>query len=126
MMIEDAERFGLSQMHQFRGRVGRAEHQSFCFLFSNSDRPKSLQRLNALEATSDGFKLAEIDLETRGPGAIFGTQQSGLLDLKMASLSDRVLIEHASSAAKEIVLQLDKYPLLKEKVLAFATNNHME
>jgi RecG-like helicase len=126
MMIEDAERFGLSQMHQFRGRVGRAEHQSFCFLFSNSDSPKSLQRLNALEATSDGFKLAEIDLETRGPGAIFGTQQSGLLDLKMASLSDRVLIEHASSAAKEIVLQLDKYPLLKEKVLAFATNNHME
>lgn len=126
MMIEDAERFGLSQIHQFRGRVGRAEHQSFCFLFSNSESPKSLQRLNALEATSDGFKLAEIDLETRGPGAIFGTQQSGLLDLKMASLSDRVLIEHAASAAKEIVLRLDQYPLLKQKVLEFAVNNHME
>jgi ATP-dependent DNA helicase RecG len=126
MMIEDAERFGLSQIHQFRGRVGRAEHQSFCFLFSNSESPKSLQRLNALEATSDGFKLAEIDLETRGPGAIFGTQQSGLLDLKMASLSDRVLIEHAASAAKEIVLRLDQYPLLKHKVLEFAVNNHME
>ncbi|MEI7792591.1 MAG: ATP-dependent DNA helicase RecG [Candidatus Berkelbacteria bacterium] len=126
MMIEDAERFGLSQIHQFRGRVGRAEHQSFCFLFSNSQSPKSLQRLNALEATSDGFKLAEIDLETRGPGAIFGTQQSGLLDLKMASLSDRVLIEHAASAAKEIVLRLNEYPLLKAKVDQFAVNNHME
>jgi len=126
MMIEDAERFGLSQIHQFRGRVGRAEHQSFCFLFSNSESPKSLQRLNALEATSDGFKLAEIDLETRGPGAVFGTQQSGLLDLKMASLSDRVLIEHAASAAKEIVLRLKEYPLLKQKVDEFAVNNHME
>ncbi|MEI6498619.1 MAG: ATP-dependent DNA helicase RecG [bacterium] len=126
MMIEDAEHFGLAQIHQFRGRVGRAEHQSFCLLFSNTQSEVALQRLKSLEAVADGFKLAEIDLETRGPGVIFGTEQSGMLDLKMASLSDRVLIEEASASAKEIAPEIDKYPLLKDKISQFVSSKHME
>lgn len=129
MMIEDAERFGLAQIHQFRGRVGRAEHQSFCFLFSTTASAKALSRLKSLEVTSDGFKLAEIDLETRGPGAIFGLEQSGLLDLKMASLSDRALIEEASSAAKTLIeedSELTHHPLLKEKISSYMQTKHME
>lgn len=129
MIIEDAERFGLAQLHQFRGRVGRGEHQSFCFLFSSTMSPKALNRLKMMEETSDGFKLAEFDLETRGPGSIYGTEQSGLLDLKMANFSDRELMLEASNAAKEIVKEdpkLSKYPLLKEKVSEFIQTKHME
>ncbi len=129
IMIEDAERFGLAQLHQFRGRVGRALHQSFCFLFSSTMSPKAIDRLKALESTSDGFKLAEIDLEARGPGAIFGTEQSGVLDLKMANFSDTMLIEEASSAAKEIAEsdpELKEHPLLKEKIRDYLLNKHLE
>lgn len=129
MIIEDVERFGLAQIHQFRGRVGRAEHQSFCFLFSFTMSQKAIARLKALESTSDGFKLAEIDLEQRGPGAIFGTEQSGLLDLKMANFSDRELIEEASSAAKSIVAtdpELKNHPLLKDKIADYLINKHLE
>jgi len=129
MVIEDAERFGLAQIHQFRGRVGRAKHQSYCFLFSATMNDKAILRLRSLEATTDGFKLAEIDLETKGPGAVFGTEQSGLLDLKMATLADGGLIEEASSAAKSIVdhdPELKKHPLLKEKVADFLQSKHLE
>lgn len=129
MVIEDAERFGLAQIHQFRGRVGRADHQSFCFLFSPTMSSKARKRLESLEMTSDGFRLAEIDLETRGPGAVFGTEQSGLLDLKMANFSDRNLIEQASSAAKSIVEndpELRMHPLLKEKIADYLQNKHLE
>jgi len=129
MVIEDAERFGLAQIHQFRGRVGRAEHQSFCFLFSSTASNKAIDRLKAVEATSDGFKLAEVDLKQRGPGAIFGTEQSGLLDLKMASFSDTELIDQASRAAKSIAEsdpELVNHPLLKEKVAEYLTNKHLE
>lgn len=126
MMIEDAERFGLAQLHQFRGRVGRAEHQSFCFLFSSTMSDKAKNRLKALESTSDGFKLAEIDLEARGPGVIFGTEQSGLLDLKMATFSDRVLLEQAAKAAKEIAPVIDKYPILKVKSAEYLKTKHLE
>lgn len=129
MVIEDAERFGLAQIHQFRGRVGRAEHQSFCLLFSPTMSEKALHRLRSLEATSDGFRLAEIDLETRGPGAVFGTEQSGLLDLKMANFSDRELIEEASNAAKLVVEsdpELKNHPLLKEKIADYLQNKHLE
>lgn len=129
MVVEDAERFGLAQIHQFRGRVGRADYQSFCFLFSSTMSEKATTRLKALESTSDGFKLAEIDLEQRGPGAIFGTEQSGMLDLKMASFSDRELIEEASAAAKLIIESdpgLTKHPLLKEKISEYLQNRHLE
>jgi len=126
MMIEDAEHFGLAQVHQFRGRVGRGEHQSFCFLFSSSQSEKSLNRLRSLESTSDGFKLAEIDLETRGPGVIFGTDQSGMLSLKMASYSDYSLIKIASEAAKECALKISTLPLLQQKLDNFIHNSHLE
>ena len=126
MMIEDADRFGLAQIHQFRGRVGRAEHQSFCFLFSNTQSEKALKRLRSLEKISDGFELAQVDLETRGPGAILGMEQSGLLDLKMASLSDQISIADAAAAAKAIAPELKKYPLLEAKISNFMVSKHME
>jgi ATP-dependent DNA helicase RecG len=126
MIIEDAERFGLAQIHQFRGRVGRGEYQSYCLLFSNTQSLKALDRLHWLEEINDGFKLAEVDLEMRGPGAIFGTEQSGMFDLKMASMSDREMIIDASNAAKEIASQIDRYPKIKERLEGFSTSKHLE
>ena len=103
MLIEGADRFGLSQLHQFRGRVGRGEHQSYCFLFSKSNSEDSKQRLDALVQYSDGFKLSEIDLHLRGPGEIYGVKQSGIPDLKMASLTDSATINLAREAALHII-----------------------
>lgn len=111
MMIEAAERFGLSQLHQFRGRVGRGSEQSYCLLFPSSQNPQALKRLNALVKYDSGFKLAEIDLQLRGPGEVFGTAQSGLPDLKMASLSDATTIKVAREAAEAV---MEKDPELKE------------
>lgn len=129
MMIEDAERFGLAQLHQFRGRVGRAEHQSFCLLFTNSRSKKAQERLVSFENTLDGFELAQKDLETRGPGQIFGTMQSGDFNLKMASFSDLETITQASEAAKELVSnspELTEYPNLKEKLSDYINSKHFE
>lgn len=100
MLIEGADRFGLSQLHQFRGRVGRGEHSSFCLLVSDSPSPEAQDRLRAVEATNDGFELAQKDLEMRGPGDFIGTRQSGLPDLKLASVADLKLIEAAREAAR--------------------------
>lgn len=110
MLIEGSERFGLSQLHQFRGRVGRGEHQSYCFLFTNSTSEDGQTRLKAMEKYSSGFKLAEIDLEVRGPGEIYGVRQSGIPDLKMASLTDSKTIEKARKSAAKII---EQDPLLK-------------
>lgn len=90
MAIEASERFGLSQLHQFRGRVGRGEHQSFCFLFTT--KAYVGERLKAMEKTNDGFELSEIDLELRGPGEVYGVRQSGLPEFKIADLRDFDLI----------------------------------
>lgn len=117
MVIEGAERFGLSQLHQFRGRVGRGEHQSYCFLFPTSEA--NSRRLQSLVKYSNGFKLAEIDLELRGPGEIFGVKQSGIPDLKMASLTDSITIQLARDAAQKIINEdpeLAKYPNLQAKI----------
>lgn len=119
MTIEGADRFGLSQLHQFRGRVGRGEHQSYCFLFPKNHSENSRTRLGAMVSHASGFKLAEIDLQLRGPGEIFGVRQSGIPDLKMASLTDSKTINLAREAAQKIINNdphLNAYPALKEKI----------
>ncbi|MEI6751220.1 MAG: ATP-dependent DNA helicase RecG [Candidatus Saccharibacteria bacterium] len=102
MLIENAERFGLAQIHQLRGRVGRSSHQGHCYLMmGDSSRPS--KRIRALEKNSDGFALAELDLEIRGPGAIYGTMQHGALDLRVAKLTDIKMIASARNAAQEFI-----------------------
>lgn len=102
MLIEAADRFGLAQIHQLRGRVGRGEHQGYCYLMM-SDSGAPPKRLEALERSNDGFKLAELDLELRGPGAIYGTSQHGALDLRIAKLTDVKLIASARQAAQAFI-----------------------
>jgi ATP-dependent DNA helicase RecG len=100
MLVEGADRFGLAQLHQFRGRVGRGEHASYCLLVSDSASPDAQERLQAVEATNDGFVLAQKDLELRGPGEFLGARQSGFPDLKLASVTDLRLVEAAREAAR--------------------------
>ncbi len=129
MMIEGSERFGLAQLHQLRGRVGRSEHQSFCFLFADSYSIKTRQRLKALITCENGFALAEKDLEIRGPGDFSGTRQWGLPDLAMKALSNLALIEKTRQAAKEILEEdplLKKYPLLVRRLSLFEEKVHLE
>ncbi len=104
MVIESAERFGLAQTHQLRGRVGRNHEQGYCYLLLDDNNQPSA-RLRALETTTDGFKLAELDLKIRGPGVIYGTMQHGHdgLDLKVARLTDQDLIIEARRAAREFI-----------------------
>jgi ATP-dependent DNA helicase RecG len=102
MLIESADRFGLSQLHQFRGRVGRGKEQSYCMLLAENPSEVARQRLDIIENTQDGFRLAEEDLKLRGPGEFFGTRQSGLPDLRMARISDVALLELARSEAVEL------------------------
>jgi ATP-dependent DNA helicase RecG len=129
MIIENAERFGLSQLHQFRGRVGRGEHQSYCFLFTDSNTQKSIERLRALEKTNDGFEISKIDLELRGPGQFFGTIQSGLPDITMENLSNVKLIKFAREEAANLLKddpELKKHPLLADALKKFSEKIHLE
>ena len=102
MLIEDADRFGLSQLHQLRGRVGRSDHQSYCYLVTSTSAKPS-QRLREVEKSHDGFYLAEVDLKLRGPGEIYGRAQHGALNLQIASLGDTKLIARAQRAARDFV-----------------------
>jgi ATP-dependent DNA helicase RecG len=102
MLIEGANRFGLAQLHQFRGRVGRDDQQSYCLLIPDTGEDTENERLRALEATADGFELAEVDLDQRGPGDFLGTRQSGFAELRMAKLTDVKLIEQARREAMKI------------------------
>lgn len=123
MLIEGADRFGLAQLHQLRGRVGRGVKESFCLLFPESKSAEESTRLKFMEKTFDGLKLAELDLKIRGSGTIFGTSQHGRIDLKIAKFSDLELIEKAKKAALKILqddLYLDKHPALKRKLTRLA------
>src|SRR3989344_3719402 len=129
MMVESAERFGLAQLHQFRGRVGRSEHQSYCLLFSSSGDKSTNQRLKALVNCDDGFELAEKDMTIRGPGEFIGTKQSGMPDLAMASLANIDLIKKARTEARLLLKEdpsLTRYPLLKERLNEFQKMTHFE
>ena len=103
MVIEGADRFGLAQLHQFRGRVGRAEHPSYCYLLSDDPSVDAQERLSVMENTSDGFALAQADLELRGPGDLYGTAQSGVPTLRVASLLDAPLIDATRREAEELM-----------------------
>ena len=124
MMIEGADRFGLAQLHQFRGRVGRSIHQSFCLLFTDSDSKKTAERLKFFESTTDGFKVAEYDLEMRGPGEVYGKTQSGMTQFRFASLQDTELIKLARDIVKDT--DIKKYPSLKQKVSEWERVVHLE
>ena len=122
MVIEDANRFGLAQLHQLRGRVGRGGHQSFCILVASATNPESEQRLRIMEETTDGFRIAEEDLKIRGPGDVAGTRQSGQLTFKLANLvDDGPLLEETRMAAMEILradpqLSRPEHALLLERL----------
>jgi len=127
MMIEGADRFGLAQLHQLRGRVGRGSHQSYCFLLSTSG--KETARLKAVIDAKNGFELAEKDLQLRGPGQFFGTQQSGLPDLAMVSLTDSALIKNARQVASQIIAedpQLKNHSQILERLKEFQQGLHRE
>ena len=129
MLIEGAERFGLAQLHQFRGRVGRSKYQSYCFLFTDSPAQKTNLRLKALITCQDGFELAEKDLKIRGPGDFSGVRQWGIPDLAMDSLKDIFLVEKCRQSAKEILEkdpELKKYPLLESRLSQFRERIHLE
>lgn len=129
MMVEGADRFGLAQLYQFRGRVGRSEHQSFCFLFTDSDLETTHSRLNALLTAKNGFELAEVDLKLRGPGEFIGEKQTGIPDLAMKALNNIELVR-AARASAETILKKDKdlkgYPILREQLESFKKQIHLE
>lgn len=119
MVVLDAGRFGISQLHQIRGRVGRAQWPSVCYLVSDTETEEGIARLSALEESTDGFYLAEADLSIRGEGRLFGTQQSGANDLRFASLKDLVILEHAREDAQQLLAQdpsLSQYPGLQQEI----------
>ena len=121
MLVDGAERFGLAQLHQFRGRVGRGEHQSYCLLLTDSPGQEARERLKLVERIQDGFELAEEDLRLRGPGDYMGTRQSGLPDLKVARLTDQDILSLARQEATRILdsdpnLAREEHALLAERM----------
>ena len=129
MMIEGADRFGLAQLHQFRGRVGRSDVQSYCFLFSESNSHGTNQRLAALLELDSGFALAERDLKLRGPGDFAGTKQWGIPDFAMEQLTNLALVQEARNTAQAILekdISLKQYPLLKARVQELREKLHLE
>ncbi|MFH1667544.1 MAG: ATP-dependent DNA helicase RecG [Candidatus Komeilibacteria bacterium] len=129
MMIEGADRFGLAQLHQFRGRVGRGQHQSYCFLFTDNNSGHTIERLKTLTTTLDGFALAEADLKYRGSGNIYGTMQSGYNNqLIIQSLANTLLLKKSQDAVKNIIKadpKLKHYPKLRSKI-AKISDIHLE
>ena len=129
MVIEGADRFGLAQLHQFRGRVGRGAHQSYCLLFTDSQSEKTLERLQTMEQYTDGFTLAKMDLKFRGSGEIYGTAQKGFPELKMATLWDHQIMKQAQQEAIDLVQkdpELKSHPLLKKRMDKYRKEVHLE
>ncbi len=129
MMIEGSEYFGLSQLYQFRGRVGRGEHQSYCFLFTDSKSKITLARLKALITAKNGFELAEMDLKFRGPGQFLGTEQTGIPDLAMKALQNPTMVKDVYESVQSLLKQdpeLEKYPYLAEYLKLFEQKIHLE
>ncbi len=127
MMIEGAERFGLAQLHQFRGRVGRGKFQSYCFLFTNSSDEKTIKRLNFIAHNNDGFSLAEYDLKLRGSGNLYGVEQSGFISgLKLADINNVALIKQVSNVAKELIDKINNFPELLDKIEKLGLIDHWE
>lgn len=129
MMIEGAERFGLAQLHQFRGRIGRGEHASTCYVVPSSENETASERLQLFASTSDGFEIAEADLRFRGPGELYGVAQSGFGNLRVASLLDYKMIKLARAEASKILQQdpdLDSHAVLRKKVAQKNSLTHFE
>lgn len=130
MYVEGAERFGLAQLHQLRGRVGRGEHQSYCFLHPSGILGEvARERMKAIENSQDGFDLAERDLQLRGPGNIFGTEQSGFEQFKLGTMHDIDLMSFAKDFSKEILDQtpdLSAYPKLRDRLYKYVDEVHFE
>jgi len=128
MLIEDADRFGLAQLHQLRGRVGRGEHASYCFLFTQTESPEALERLKLFSRTTDGFKLAELDLEQRGFGSLFGSQQTGY-DFKFSQYLTMDVLKIGQKAASELLktdASLKKHPQLLKLAEPLLEQIHLE
>jgi len=129
IIIEGAERFGLSQLHQLRGRVLRGTHQPYCFIFSETKSEKTADRLKALTTAKNGFELAEFDLQSRGAGALSGTKQWGISDLGMEAIKNLKMVEAARKEARNIILEntlLKPYPLLREEMEKRGKKIHFE
>ncbi len=129
IIIEGAERFGLAQLHQLRGRVLRSSHQPYCFIFTESKTKKTLDRLKALTTSKNGFELAEYDLQFRGPGELSGKKQWGISDVGMEALKNIKMVEAARTEAEKILEEdsrFENYPLLKKRIQQDGLNIHME
>lgn len=127
MIIEDAESFGLSQLHQFRGRIGRGKDESYCFVFSKKiENSVSKERLKAFVQNDDGFNLANLDLKLRGPGAFFGSVQSGFSTINPLWFEDSQLLEEATLSAKIIAMELENYPELNNEIRSRVDIKHLE
>ena len=129
IIIEGAERFGLAQLHQLRGRVIRSNHQAYCYVFAETKSDKTIQRLKALKTAKNGFELAELDLSLRGAGELGGTKQWGISDLGMEAIKNIKMVEAARAEAIRLISEdpeLSKYPLLKNKVKEKVAEFHFE
>ncbi|HOI60252.1 MAG TPA: hypothetical protein PKU93_02915 [Candidatus Pacearchaeota archaeon] len=126
ILIEGSDRFGLAQLHQFRGRVGRSDKQSYCFLSTDLNSKTTIQRLKAMEKYASGFKLSEIDLKLRGPGDFFGVNQWGFSDYVMTALKDIQMVEKARKSAKKIIPKIERYPMVLKRLESFENKVHIE
>jgi len=129
IIIEGAERFGLAQLHQLRGRVIRSNHQAYCYVFAEAKSDKTVERLKALKTAKNGFELSELDLALRGSGELSGGKQWGISDLAMEAIKNIKMVEAARTEAQALIKsdpELDNFPLLKQKIKSKLSEFHFE